>query len=69
MLRYKVGEVFLQMSQEKIEECLEKEKTKIRDEIQSYEEQLTEIQGILKALKAKLYGKFGDSINLEADEE
>jgi prefoldin subunit 4 len=69
MHRYKVGEVFLQMNQEEIEEHLERAKTKIKDEIQSCEEQLTEIQGVLAALKAKLYGKFGDSINLEADEE
>jgi prefoldin subunit 4 len=69
MLRYKVGEVFLQMSQEEIEEQLEREKTKIKEEIQNCEEQFTEIQGVLTSLKAKLYGKFGDSINLEADEE
>ncbi|CAB3998273.1 prefoldin subunit 4-like [Paramuricea clavata] len=69
LISYKVGEVFLQMNQEEIEEHLETAKTKIKDEIQSCEEQLTEIQGVLAALKAKLYGKFGDSINLEADEE
>ena len=57
------------MSQEEVEENLEKEKTKIKDEIKNCEEQFAEIQGVLTTLKAKLYGKFGDSINLEADEE
>ena len=57
------------MSQEEVEENLEKEKTKIKDEIRNCEEQFAEIQGVLTTLKAKLYGKFGDSINLEADEE
>ena len=57
------------MNQEEIEEQLEKAKTKIKDEIKSCEEQFTEIQDVLTALKAKLYGKFGDSINLEADED
>lgn len=69
MLRYKFGEVFIQMNQEETEEHLEEEKTKIKNEIKSCEEQLTEVLGVLTSLKAKLYGKFGDSINLEADEE
>lgn len=57
------------MSGEEVEKHLEKEKTKINNEIQSYEAELTEIQRVLTALKTKLYGKFGDSINLEADAE
>lgn len=69
LLRYKVGEVFVQMGQEDIEEHLEKARTKMKDEITSCEEQFLEIQEVLKSLKAKLYGKFGNSINLEADEE
>ena len=69
LISYKVGEVFLQMSQDDIETQLEKAKAKIKDEIQNCEEQFTEIRDTLTSLKAKLYGKFGDSINLEADEE
>ena len=61
--------MFLQMNEDEIEENLEKEKARINNEVKNCEEEFTEIQGILTALKAKLYGKFGDSINLEADEE
>ena len=68
-LRYKVGEVFIKMSTEETEEYLEQAKTKIKDEIAGLEEQLTEIQKVLSGLKARLYGKFGDNINLEADDE
>ena len=68
-IRYKVGEVFIQMSQEETEEFLEQAKTKTKDEIESLEQQITEIQGVLSGLKAKLYGKFGDNINLETDEQ
>ncbi|XP_028392854.1 prefoldin subunit 4-like [Dendronephthya gigantea] len=69
VISYKVGEVFIQMAQEDIEDHLEKARTRMKDEITSCEEQFVEIQEVLKSLKAKLYGKFGNSINLEADEE
>ena len=44
------------MSQEETEEFLEQAKTKTKDEIESLEQQITEIQGVLSGLKAKLYG-------------
>ena len=52
------------MSQEEIEFFLDKAKTKPKDEIESLGQQITEIQGVLSG-----YGKFGDNINLETDDE
>ncbi|XP_046842671.1 prefoldin subunit 4-like [Xenia sp. Carnegie-2017] len=68
VVSYKVGEVFFQMNCNEVEEHLEETKSALQEEIRSLEEQISDNQGLVSSLKAKLYGKFGNNINLEADE-
>lgn len=56
------------MNCNEVEEHLEETKSALQEEIRSLEEQISDNQGLVSSLKAKLYGKFGNNINLEADE-
>lgn len=49
--------------------CLEDAKTKKEAEIVSLEEKCTSLKTMMSELKAQLYAKFGNHINLEAEEE
>lgn len=66
---YRIGEIFIHLSSEEIQEYLEKAKSKLQEEMKSLESQSGEIKGVLGDLKVKLYAKFGNNINLEAEEE
>lgn len=57
------------MSSEETQEYLENAKSKIQDEIKSLESNTAEVKQLLADLKVKLYAKFGNNINLEAEEE
>lgn len=65
---YRIGEVFINLTPEETQEFLEKTKTKIEEDIKGYQAQTGEINTLLADLKVKLYAKFGNNINLEADE-
>ena len=66
---YQIGEVFVSMSQTDVQEALEKNKAKLTAEVEAIEEKAEAIKAAMSDLKTHLYAKFGNSINLEADEE
>lgn len=66
---YQIGEVFVAMSQAEIHDSLEKNKEKLVADVAKFEEIGEEIKGQMSDLKTHLYAKFGNAINLEADEE
>lgn len=66
---YQIGEVFVHMSQSDVQESLERNKEKLTDDVKAIEEKADVIKSQMSDLKTHLYAKFGNSINLEADEE
>lgn len=69
LLTYRIGEIFVHLTSEETQECLETAKLKLKEEVKSLESQTGEVKGVLGDLKVKLYAKFGNNINLEAEEE
>ena len=66
----KIGEVFVESkSEEEAQEFVEKLKTKLEYELLSLTNERESLVGSLDKLKARLYAKFGSTINLETDEE
>ena len=65
---YMVGEIFVKETPDDVLTLLDNKKTEIKAEIKVLEEQDTSIKGVMTDLKTHLYAKFGDAINLEADE-
>ncbi|XP_016432089.1 prefoldin subunit 4 isoform X3 [Sinocyclocheilus rhinocerous] len=68
LIPYQIGDVFISHSQEETQEMLEAAKEALQDEIKALEGRVSSIQGLLGDLKVQLYAKFGNNINLEADE-
>ena len=60
-----LGECFVEMEHSKAEETLNEMISREKDAIGKHKEELNTIESATKDLKAKLYGKFGTSINLE----
>ncbi|KAK2550966.1 Prefoldin subunit 4 [Acropora cervicornis] len=69
VLTYRIGEVFIHLSSEETQDFLETAKSKLQEEIKTLDSQSGEVKSILGNLKVKLYAKFGNNINLEAEEE
>ncbi|XP_005990637.1 prefoldin subunit 4 [Latimeria chalumnae] len=68
MVPYQIGDVFISHSQEETQEMLEAAKQCLQDEIKSLESRVESIQQVLSDLKVQLYAKFGNNINLEAED-
>ncbi|TRY99421.1 hypothetical protein DNTS_006588 [Danionella cerebrum] len=68
LVPYQIGDVFISHSQEETQEMLEAAKEALQDEIKALEGRVSSIQGVLGDLKIQLYAKFGNNINLDADE-
>ena len=68
-VQYQIGEIFITMSQDDVREALEKDKEKLEGEVEKLEEKSGEIRSQMSDLKTHLYAKFGNAINLEADED
>lgn len=66
---YQVGEVFLQLSVDAANTKLEEAKTETESKISDLEQECENHKAILSDLKVQLYAKFGNNINLEAEEE
>lgn len=64
-VRFVIGESFYHAGPEETEEQLQEVTTGVEDAITSMSSELTEIQETMASLKKELYGRFGDSINLE----
>ncbi|KAM9344144.1 prefoldin subunit 4 [Pholidichthys leucotaenia] len=65
---YQIGDVFISQAQDETQDMLENAKDLLEQEIRNLEEQVSGIQQVLGDLKIQLYAKFGNNINLEADE-
>ncbi|XP_078092230.1 prefoldin subunit 4 [Mustelus asterias] len=68
LVPYQIGEVFISHSQDETQEMLEAAKQSLQDEIQALQTRVEAIQQVLSDLKVQLYAKFGNNINLEADD-
>uniref|UniRef100_A0A4W6FWK2 Prefoldin subunit 4 n=1 Tax=Lates calcarifer TaxID=8187 RepID=A0A4W6FWK2_LATCA len=68
LIPYQIGDVFISHTQEETQEMLEAAKEALEQEVKGLEEQVSAIQQVLGDLKVQLYAKFGNNINLEADE-
>ncbi|KAJ8140420.1 hypothetical protein OXX80_002361 [Metschnikowia pulcherrima] len=66
-IQYKIADAFVFVSVAKAVEMIEKENELLDGKISSTEDRIDDIDSQLAMLKAHLYGKFGNSINLERD--
>lgn len=66
---YLVGEVFIYQDIEKTQVCLEESKKTTEIDIAESKSKADEIKELMSDLKSYLYGKFGNNINLEADDD
>lgn len=67
LIKVKFGDCFFGLSLDDSKEYCEKNKEDLKKEIKMYDETLAETQKRMQKLKATLYAKFGNSINLEED--
>lgn len=65
VIKAKVGEVFIKMNEEELNEYIESIKIKSEIEETEINEKINGIQIIQDGLKKQLYSRFGDQINLE----
>ncbi|XP_061828409.1 prefoldin subunit 4 [Nerophis lumbriciformis] len=68
LIPYQIGDVFISHTQEETQEMLEGAKEALEQEVKGLENRVSAIQQLLADLKVQLYAKFGNNINLEADE-
>ena len=66
---YQIGEVFVEMTQDEVQDTLDKAKDNIAEEVTKLEECSEEVKAQMSDLKTHLYAKFGNAINLENDED
>lgn len=66
-IQYKIADAFVFVSVAKAVEMIEKENELLDGKISLTEDRIDDIDSQLAMLKAHLYGKFGNSINLERD--
>ncbi|GBE59389.1 prefoldin subunit [Babesia ovata] len=62
----KIGDCFLRLEEAELDEHLETQKKEATDEIKQLEKEVYEHTAKTAELKAMLYAKFGNRINLEA---
>eukprot|EP01080_Neovahlkampfia_damariscottae_P011308 gene11308-4119_t len=67
-IKLSVGDSFINIQQDEVEEILEERKSKITKEVQAKKKNIEEIKKKMKSLKAELYAKFGTNINLDYGE-
>nr|ACO09975.1 Prefoldin subunit 4 [Osmerus mordax] len=68
LVSYQIGDVFISHTQEETQEMLEAAKEGLEQEVKDLDGRVSAIQQVLADLKVQLYAKFGNNINLEADE-
>ncbi|KAF6762247.1 prefoldin [Ephemerocybe angulata] len=62
---YKIGEIFVHMRLSRALKRLEKDQERLDQNLKDFTSQSDECETSMKELKAKLYAKFGKSINLD----
>uniref|UniRef100_A0ACB8F6S8 Prefoldin subunit 4 n=1 Tax=Sphaerodactylus townsendi TaxID=933632 RepID=A0ACB8F6S8_9SAUR len=68
LIPYQIGDVFISHPQDETQEMLEEAKKNLQEEIGALESRVGSIQRVLSDLKVQLYAKFGNNINLEAED-
>ncbi|XP_064081152.1 prefoldin subunit 4-like [Macrobrachium nipponense] len=66
---FMIGEVFMMKSQEEAQEAIASQREGLQEEISNLNSRASELMDTMTQLKADLYGKFGNNINLEPEEE
>ncbi|CAB4070096.1 PFDN4 [Lepeophtheirus salmonis] len=69
LIPFQVGEVFLSMKSDEAETQLDQRKEAIQKESSQINVKMDEIRSVMSDLKTHLYAKFGNAINLDADDE
>ncbi len=69
VISFRIGEVFVKISTEEANQLLEKQKENFQKEVEELESHAAVLKKELAELKVKLYGKFGNNINLEEDDD
>ncbi|KAF8247492.1 Prefoldin, subunit 4 [Wilcoxina mikolae CBS 423.85] len=65
LVPYKIGDSFLHLPLEEVQELLEKSTEKIDEEIAEIEKRIDGNRQVMDGLKVELYEKFGKAINLD----
>lgn len=65
--RYKIGEAFISISVEQAQQRIEKDKEILIQELEQIQNEMNSINEQMSQLKVHLYGKFGKAINLEKE--
>ncbi|KAI8897229.1 Prefoldin beta-like protein [Globomyces pollinis-pini] len=65
LIPYRIGDSFVSLSLEQCQERIESEQSDIVKQVDDYQNDVNSIHSEMAKLKAMLYGKFGNSINLE----
>jgi prefoldin subunit 4 len=66
-VRYKIGDAFVHMPLDKALERISTDSEKVQADLDDLKSQMDGVQDQMTELKKHLYGKFGNSINLEKD--
>ncbi|KAJ1529563.1 hypothetical protein ONE63_006335 [Megalurothrips usitatus] len=66
---YFLGETFISQNFEDTQSSLEEAKSLAQSEMGELEKKCSEIKDVMTDLRTKLYAKFGNHINLEAEED
>ncbi|XP_004344446.1 hypothetical protein CAOG_06825 [Capsaspora owczarzaki ATCC 30864] len=68
-VRYRLGEVFVEMPADKATEMLTAATEKVTAEVNKQQEEVASIRAKMVELKRALYAKLGDTINLESGDD
>ncbi|KDR16741.1 probable prefoldin subunit 4 [Zootermopsis nevadensis] len=64
-----MGEVFIYHGIEQTQKMLDEAKSRVQSEIEDLELKCAELRSIMSDMKTQLYAKFGNHINLEAEDD
>ncbi|CAI2164341.1 9659_t:CDS:2 [Funneliformis geosporum] len=67
LIKYKIGESFINIPAEQAIERIEKDKEILIQDLEQLKHNMDDMTDQMRQLKAHLYGKFGKAINLEKD--
>jgi prefoldin subunit 4 len=62
---YRIGDSFLYLAKDTVEARIERDQAAVAARLAATQGELADTEDTLQGLKKALYGKFGDSINLE----
>lgn len=63
--KFRVGECFFDVTNEEAEEFVEEEEKDDAEDVETLREEQNTVKAEMEKLKSVLYGRFGNSINLE----